>query len=432
MTTARHTMALLERIDGPDLAVHPERCVLVRNRNADCLRCAQACTSGAISANDDGLQIDPDLCIGCGTCATVCPTGALEPLSPDDQALARAGAELATSCGGTVVFACDRAVKEARRDGSVPAIGKVPGCAEVACLGRIDATELVELAVRGAERVVLAAGTCAVCPHRTGGQTAAKTAEEARHLLAAFGSSLEIVETVGFPRAEDGWNPSADAFGYSLKRLARMEATPQEVFREASDAVARREGFETGVRPVAAATGDAEADIAPEAANVPRENGADLEDGVRVPHVGKDGLLAQFVPARRTRLFNCLKALGEPCQETLETHLWGTVEIDPERCDACRMCAVFCPTGALRRFADGEGGVGMVHQSTFCVQCGTCEAICPRGAITVSPAVGLEDFLHGTAVPYPMDRPDWKPNAPDSIYRRMVGLLGTGNNIAVY
>lgn len=432
MTTARRTMALLERIDGPDLAVHPERCVLVRNRNADCLRCARACTSGAISATDDGLQIDADLCIGCGTCATACPTGALEPLSPDDQALARAGAELAAACGGTVAFACDRAVGAARRDGSAPASGKVPGCAEVACLGRIDATELVELAVRGAERVVLAAGRCAECPHRAGGRTAAETAEEARRLLAAFGSALEIVETTGLPHPEDGWDPPAGAPGYSLKRLARMEVTPQEALREASDAVARREGFETGMRPVVG-TDENEGDgAAGEFAGAPQGDAADAEAGVHVPHVGKDGLLAQFVPTRRTRLFNCLKALGAPRQETLETRLWGTVEIDADRCDACRMCAVFCPTGALRRFADEEGDAGVVHQSTFCVQCGTCEAICPRGAITVSPMVDLNDFLHGTAVPYPMERPDWEPNAPDSIYRRMVGLLGAGNNISVY
>ena len=71
-------MGRLERLEGNGLAVHPERCVRVRNRHASCVRCAEACTSGALSLRDGALTVNEALCVGCGTCATVCPTCAIE------------------------------------------------------------------------------------------------------------------------------------------------------------------------------------------------------------------------------------------------------------------------------------------------------------------------------------------------------------------
>ena len=64
-------------------------------------------------------------------------------------------------------------------------------------------------------------------------------------------------------------------------------------------------------------------------------------------HVQADGTLPHFVPERRLRLFNSLKALGTPAAPTVTTRLWGQVTIDTELCRSCRMCTVFCPTGAL-------------------------------------------------------------------------------------
>ena len=66
------------------IRVRQDRCAKVRNRNVACLKCAEACTSGCISIVDDELVIDSDKCVGCGTCATVCPTCALESVNPTD------------------------------------------------------------------------------------------------------------------------------------------------------------------------------------------------------------------------------------------------------------------------------------------------------------------------------------------------------------
>ena len=102
----RYVGAAFTVVDSGAIRVHRERCAKVRNRNVDCLKCAAACTSGCLSLDDGELVIDASKCVGCGTCATVCPTCALESLNPSD-------AELKVAClraarGDEVVIVCSQ------------------------------------------------------------------------------------------------------------------------------------------------------------------------------------------------------------------------------------------------------------------------------------------------------------------------------------
>ena len=52
-------------------------CAHSRSRKTGCTRCIDTCGAKAIRSNGDGIYIDPDMCGGCGGCASVCPTGAI-------------------------------------------------------------------------------------------------------------------------------------------------------------------------------------------------------------------------------------------------------------------------------------------------------------------------------------------------------------------
>ena len=88
MAHVTNFLGLLEQLQSADITVHQGRCAIVRNRNATCMKCADVCTSGCISYDDNELVIEPERCIGCGTCATVCPTcgfkllGATQAMQP--------------------------------------------------------------------------------------------------------------------------------------------------------------------------------------------------------------------------------------------------------------------------------------------------------------------------------------------------------------
>lgn len=98
--------------------------------------------------------------------------------------------------------------------------------------------------------------------------------------------------------------------------------------------------------------------------------------------VGKDGTLSQLVPTRRVRLYNYLQHVGQPVADEVETRVIGVIVLDAKKCSSCRMCAVFCPTGAIKKL-DEDGVFGIVLRPSACMQCRLCERICPEGAIEV-------------------------------------------------
>lgn len=177
----RHVGAAFEAVDGEAIRVHRERCAKVRNRNVECLKCAAACTSGCIALVDGELVLDAAQCVGCGTCATVCPTCALEALNPSD-------AELKAAClsavrDGEAVIACSQ--MEAALGDRLAA----GACASVVCAGRVDESLLAALAAEGVSRATVLCGRCDRCAQRHGLEVAELVAETARVLLGAWGSS---------------------------------------------------------------------------------------------------------------------------------------------------------------------------------------------------------------------------------------------------
>jgi ferredoxin len=44
-----------------------------------CGSCAEVCPAGAISQGDTSYVIDPSVCLDCGTCSDTCPNSAIVP-----------------------------------------------------------------------------------------------------------------------------------------------------------------------------------------------------------------------------------------------------------------------------------------------------------------------------------------------------------------
>lgn len=367
----RYVGTAFTAVDSGAIRVHRERCAKVRNRNVDCLKCAGACTSGCISLEDGELTIDAAKCVGCGTCATVCPTCALESLNPSDAELKAACLRAARK--GEVVIACSQ-MEEAL--GELLAPGAV---ASVVCAGRVDESLLAGLAAEGVGRATVLCGDCERCAQRHGRDTAELVVETARQVLATWGNNLEAVVTDTPPAAI---------------LAAGVDAGTAEVARDAHFV---REPACPPVRESGEALADSSAPmmVIPTKGKAPKHPAHSL-------HVMKDGTLPHFIPDRRERLLDALAQLGEPEGDKLETRLWGAVVIDGTKCVSCRMCATFCPTGAIAKFDDADGTLGVTHTPGDCVKCGSCRDVCPADAITLLDAVPASWLTGGNRHRYVM------------------------------
>ena len=407
-------LGLFEKLESQSLAVQPSRCVVVRNRNASCRRCAEACPTGAILVEGNDLAVAPERCIGCGTCATVCPTAALESKKPDDKELLRAAvAAMQANDGAAVIMdAAMQAAAEGKYDPAKVAVVK--------SLGRVDESLIAVLVAGGATSVALVAGPAE-------GKTAEGNAEEAE--------AAEIAETVGAApdRAAQLVRDTAalllETWGsdVSVKLTTKL---PRSVrLAEPAEFDTGRRGFFSSMRD------EARAAAAITAEHVVREKlGAEEDEEPKFAKVTDDGTLPHFLPERRGRLLLALSNLGEPADIMIGTRLFGHVIIDGEKCTSCQMCATFCPTEAIRKFGDAATAAetgkpfGIDHYTGRCVQCHCCEDICPTNALTLSTDVFATDVTkRGRSERIEMRPRKHKVNDPKSIVNAMSDLLGVPN-----
>ncbi|MCB7036778.1 4Fe-4S binding protein [Eggerthella sinensis] len=357
----RSIVGVFDEVSSEAIVVHQERCAKVRNRNVSCLKCAEACTSGCIALVDGQLRVDATKCVGCGTCATVCPTCALEARAPSDAELLQAS--LAARRGDDVVVVCEQLRRAA---GGLLDDG---GVACVVCLGRVEESLTSGLAAAGVRRVRLACGDCARCAQEHGAVTARLVAQTSNALFAAWGCDARVEVVEGVPASVLAAGASA---GDAARALDAYFAEPR------------------GNEPVG------------------EQQAATASSLPALLRVMKDGTLPHFVPDRREALLDNLAQLGDPVQHDVATRLWGCVVIDGTTCSSCRMCATFCPTGALRKFDRDDGTFGIDHYPGECVKCGSCRDVCPEHAIVlrddVRPAYLLEGVVHHYAMrPRPVE-----------------------------
>ena len=94
-------------------------------------------------------------------------------------------------------------------------------------------------------------------------------------------------------------------------------------------------------------------------------------------------------------LLNAFDALGAQVGERLDSRKFATVSINAEKCNSCGMCAVFCPTGALRRDEAQEPSNPIVYiefSASECINCSLCKDVCWKGALTLEEGVAFEQL----------------------------------------
>lgn len=348
-----------EALEKSPVIVMPDRCVAVRNRNASCRACVKACPEGAMTVSLNEVRLEAGKCTACGICVPACPTEALVPVQPTDgQVRERAFASIGRT-GGRAVVACARIASKRQAD---------PGSyAEVPCLSRVDEALVVEIAAQGAETLLLVDGNCATCKHRECVGALRESTRLAEGLLRLHGNALAVERVTGFP--EDMRAESAQG----------LHGTTRRGFF--SDAVG------------------AAKDTAMTAARTTLEN----ELGYKVDkasigerlRVTERGTLPQLRMPRHGAVLDALDAIGLPQEGAVEGRLFGSVSIDAQKCNACGMCAVFCPTGALARDpADKPSDPlrRLEFSAADCVQCGLCADVCWKDALELSGTVDVSEL----------------------------------------
>ncbi len=366
MPSVLDMIEIMERLESKALHVDPAHCVKIRNRNASCSRCADACPSGAIALHDNALDIDGEKCMACGACASACPTNAISFMKPTDEELDRALDDSAQALEGDAVVVCARVASHRAAD--------VSATVTVPCVSRLDTQTLVGACSRNDASLVVVDGGCKTCKYRHASHQFDISQKEANELLAAWGSSFRVDRTQYVP--------------------------PRAAARDAAQGVGgvSRRGFFTEMKASAK-------DLAVEAVNVTVEN----ELGIRrkgpeslrdILKVDDDDNMPRIAPARHDVLMEYLFEMGEPKKSSfVTTRLWGKVEIDESLCTRCGMCSTFCPTGALSKvFGEGNGKKrrpieGIEFRLADCVQCRLCEDSCMQKALHVSDEIPCDLIL---------------------------------------
>jgi ferredoxin len=346
-------------------------CAHSRNGQIGCTACIDVCSAEAIRSDASmkgrtaggGIVVEPHLCVGCGACTTVCPSGAISYATPRPDEL---GARIRTLLG------------------------------TYARAGGRDAVLLIHSQGAGAQ-VIDALGR------------AART-DAAIHGLPARALPLEVWHTASV--GIDLWL-AAIAYGAAqVWVLVTHEEAP--VYREAimaqmrvAQVVLSGLGFAGehlrivgGGEVSRLATHAAEAGPARVPAGAaPRTEPAllRLDRALRRSSAATVGRPATFaVQAEKRSTLDLaiehlmLQAAGVPDEIALPAPAspFGSIVVDTQACTLCLACVGACPEAALADNAD-RPQLSFIEKN--CVQCGLCASTCPENAIALQPRLLLAD-----------------------------------------
>ena len=346
-------------------------CAHSRNQQIGCTACIDVCSARAIRsdaslkgkltgksrgampgapgsagplAQGGGVVVEPHLCVGCGACSTVCPSGAMSFAYPGtvDQgkrlrtmltAYAKAGGRSAALllhsqvAGSRLIDDLGRAARSDRRSQALGLHGVPARVLPVAVWHTASVGLDLWLAAiaQGANQVWLLL-----------------TDEEAPEYRQALTEQMAVAEAL------------LQGLGYGGEHFKLIEA------RDARDLQA----LDAALRAPAAQGVARAASFAAQA-----DKRGTLELAI-------DHLLTQ-APSQAEAI--ALPAAGSP---------FGSLRVDTAKCTMCLSCVGACPESAL---LDNPERPQLRFIEKNCVQCGLCATTCPESAISLHPRLWLAD-----------------------------------------
>ena len=343
-------------------------CAHSRNERTGCSACIDVCSARAIrsdasrkgrtsgqprrqpvpvpgsastlpAATGGGVIVEPYLCVGCGACSTVCPSGAMSFAYPGP---AEQGRRLRTMLS---TYA-----RGGGRDAALLLHSEGAGARLIDDLGRAARTDpgiqgvparVLPVAVWHTASIGLDLWLAAIA-HGASPVWVLLTGEEAPEYRQALAEQMAVGQAI------------LTGLGYAGTHLALIEA------RDARDLAALDFALRT----------------AP-AQGVKTAAGFAVQAGKRdTLELAIDHLAAQ-APQPRDEI--ALPAAGAP---------FGSLVVDTDKCTLCLSCVGACPESAL---ADNPDQPQLRFIEKNCVQCGLCAGTCPEQAITLQPRLWLAD-----------------------------------------
>lgn len=378
MPSIQDMIEMTDLLRVKSIAVCEDRCSVVRNRNASCTACMDACIGNAIEVSRNEFSLNPSACVNCGVCTTVCPSSTLHTLEPAaskvfSDAMAKGNLET-----GLLAFACARRASKHEADDSA--------FVEVPCLGHLDETLLLECAAAGYTDIVLVDGVCGTCKYGKASPYIDEAVSTACTLAEAVGGKTVISCTSEFP-------PELLGGGSARKNLRGRDR-----------------------RGLLLQTGSYVKQVASNVAlkTVEDKLGLEAEKKTLRQRLGAtaSGRMPTFEPNNNYALLDCMSALTEAAgidaealslpdssigSSSISTRHFGNIEIDTEKCSGCGMCVLFCPTGALSYsqydIPENPDMKYVEFQASMCDQCNLCADVCIRKCLKVSPEVKISDLF---------------------------------------
>jgi ferredoxin len=326
---ARKLAQMIGEFEKPKFFVYKEKiCAHSRSEITGCSLCIDICSTAAISAHGDHVKVEPHLCMGCGACASVCPSGAMSYAYPRMADLGlriktllatyrKAGGEDACLLFHNATEGRELVARLGRRGKGLPARTIPLEAFHVASLG-VD-TLLGAVAYGAAQVVILSSGS------------------EAPEYLVSLKRQLGYAQQI------------LSALGYGECHFQLIEAHDNAALE-------------------AAIWGLPAAPDSPPAATFNWSN----EKRTTLDFIFDHLLKHAPQPQERIAL-----AAGAP---------YGQVVVNKQTCTLCMACVGACPENAL---LDAKERPQLKFIERNCVQCGLCERTCPEDAISLTPRLLL-------------------------------------------